>query len=598
MPSIRDNIISQIPSHIIEKYPNFVSFLEAYYEWMSQEGNPYHAIREHLSHLDFNNSIDDFISAMKNEYLVDTPDSILLDKELFIKWSKKFNSSRGSNQSYKFLFKLLYGEQNTEIYLPKENILKTSDGVWINNEFRMLITNSGGSIQDFELSRIVQERELFPNVFEYAYANVESVKNKYSGQYNLIELTISNIVGTFKDGYQINPEGKTKKEWLLPTIGSFNIESGGSGYQEGLEIKFSEELSPYKVTVEADKDGLVDSRVSGFFNESQLNVLINGTVLSDFRFDNRNITSSQILVGDIIQIEFPPYVGYMSIDSVSQKDIRSIINISILDSPIGISSDYYLKVSGQEAGSGFVGVANGGQYSSPIAGYYQGNKGQLSSNMYLQDNYYYQEYSYAVKTQKDIDDYGSIIKEIIHPAGFELFGYMQIIQIIQIIIGLVESEYTQIIPFKTESRSKYSLGANYSFFDKFKHGLSKRLYILSNFQDKSMTTGYVYNTSMGYPEYDSSYNLEDDTLSKTIIDGKSFVVNSDGWMTKHNLQDYFLYIPQNYSNEVESGITYFEQGYISEREEWLNNKIFLYTEASHNECYHNKWFKNQKWRLL
>jgi len=72
---------------------------------------------------------------------------------------------------------------------------------------------------------------------------------------------------------------------------------------------------------------------------------------------------------------------------------------------------------------------------------------------------------------------------------------------------------------------------------------------------------------MGYPEYDSSYNLEDDTLSKTIIDGKSFVVNSDGWMTKHNLQDYFLYIPQNYSNEVESGITYFEQGYISEREE-------------------------------
>jgi len=598
MPSIRDNIISQIPSHIIEKYPNFVSFLEAYYEWMSQEGNPYHAIREHLSHLDFNNSIDDFISAMKNEYLVDTPDSILLDKELFIKWSKKFNSSRGSNQSYKFLFKLLYGEQNTEIYLPKENILKTSDGVWINNEFRMLITNSGGSIQDFELSRIVQERELFPNVFEYAYANVESVKNKYSGQYNLIELTISNIVGTFKDGYQINPEGKTKKEWLLPTIGSFNIESGGSGYQEGLEIKFSEELSPYKVTVEADKDGLVDSRVSGFFNESQLNVLINGTVLSDFRFDNRNITSSQILVGDIIQIEFPPYVGYMSIDSVSQKDIRSIINISILDSPIGISSDYYLKVSGQEAGSGFVGVANGGQYSSPIAGYYQGNKGQLSSNMYLQDNYYYQEYSYAVKTQKDIDDYGSIIKEIIHPAGFELFGYMQIIQIIQIIIGLVESEYTQIIPFKTESRSKYSLGANYSFFDKFKHGLSKRLYILSNFQDKSMTTGYVYNTIMGYPEYDSSYNLEDDTLSKTIIDGKSFVVNSDGWMTKHNLQDYFLYIPQNYSNEVESGITYFEQGYISEREEWLNNKIFLYTEASHNECYHNKWFKNQKWRLL
>jgi len=598
MPSIRDNIISQIPSHIIEKYPNFVSFLEAYYEWMSQEGNPYHAIREHLSHLDFNNSIDDFISAMKNEYLVDTPDSILLDKELFIKWSKKFNIYRGSHQSYKFLFKLLYGEQNTEIYLPKENILKTSDGVWNNNEFRMLITNSGGSIQDFELSRIVQERELFPNVFEYAYANVESVKNKYSGQYNLIELTISNIVGTFKDGYQINPEGKTKKEWLLPTIGSFNIESGGSGYQEGLEIKFSEELSPYKVTVEADKDGLVDSRVSGFFNESQLNVLINGTVLSDFRFDNRNITSSQILVGDIIQIEFPPYVGYMSIDSVSQKDIRSIINISILDSPIGISSDYYLKVSGQEAGSGFVGVANGGQYSSPIAGYYQGNKGQLSSNMYLQDNYYYQEYSYAVKTQKDIDDYGSIIKEIIHPAGFELFGYMQIIQIIQIIIGLVESEYTQIIPFKTESRSKYSLGANYSFFDKFKHGLSKRLYILSNFQDKSMTTGYVYNTIMGYPEYDSSYNLEDDTLSKTIIDGKSFVVNSDGWMTKHNLQDYFLYIPQNYSNEVESGITYFEQGYISEREEWLNNKIFLYTEASHNECYHNKWFKNQKWRLL
>ena len=186
----------------------------------------------------------------------------------------------------------------------------------------------------------------------------------------------------------------------------------------------------------------------------------------------------------------------------------------------------------------------------------------------------------------------------------------RIIDLIELLISLVSSEY-EILPFETESRAKYSLGANYSFFDRFKSGLSGRLYNMSHFQDKPLVEAiieprvymddqiienlgdylenrvykpsYSYRFDMEMAVGQPGYNLEDDTLSKTYIAGVggyidsgyineeyysdigNWVVDVKGWMTKHYLQDYHLYVPQDYTEEVESGFNYFETGYVSER---------------------------------
>lgn len=55
-------------------------------------------------------------------------------------------------------------------------------------------------------------------------------------------------------------------------------------------------------------------------------------------------------------------------------------------------------------------------------GRYFDSKGFLSDRNVLPDNYYYQDYSYVIRVNKQIDEWRDIVKKIIHPAGLEFFG--------------------------------------------------------------------------------------------------------------------------------------------------------------------------------
>ena len=53
------------------------------------------------------------------------------------------------------------------------------------------------------------------------------------------------------------------------------------------------------------------------------------------------------------------------------------------------------------------------------------DRGKLSSNnQRLQDSYYFQDYSYVLRSKTSIEIWRDLIKETTHPAGFQLFGEM------------------------------------------------------------------------------------------------------------------------------------------------------------------------------
>jgi hypothetical protein len=60
---------------------------------------------------------------------------------------------------------------------------------------------------------------------------------------------------------------------------------------------------------------------------------------------------------------------------------------------------------------------------SRYSGSYSNTDGWVSGNRYLQDSYYYQDFSYAISTIKDKDEWIGPLKDIIHPAGTVVFGY-------------------------------------------------------------------------------------------------------------------------------------------------------------------------------
>ena len=60
-------------------------------------------------------------------------------------------------------------------------------------------------------------------------------------------------------------------------------------------------------------------------------------------------------------------------------------------------------------------------------GYYKSDRGKLGvSNQKLVDSHFYQDYSYVVKSKTPIDQWRDLIKSTTHPAGFKLFGQVDV----------------------------------------------------------------------------------------------------------------------------------------------------------------------------
>ena len=55
-------------------------------------------------------------------------------------------------------------------------------------------------------------------------------------------------------------------------------------------------------------------------------------------------------------------------------------------------------------------------------GYWKDNEGFLSSNKYIIDSNYYQEYSYELRSKVTLEKYKEVMLKIAHPAGFAMFG--------------------------------------------------------------------------------------------------------------------------------------------------------------------------------
>ncbi len=77
-----------------------------------------------------------------------------------------------------------------------------------------------------------------------------------------------------------------------------------------------------------------------------------------------------------------------------------------------------------------------------LPGAYKGTKGQLSSDMRLQDNYYYQQFSYDINSSTALKTYRDIVHDVIHPAGTKLFGTVNIGKTIDASGVTVESALT------------------------------------------------------------------------------------------------------------------------------------------------------------
>lgn len=183
----------QLPDFVRSEHPKFVTFLKKYYEWLEQSDQINYEIERLKESIDLDTANSFYLNLLKRDLLPYFPEDVLADKTLFLKLINNFYKSNGTPDSVKFLFKALYND-DIDIYYPKEDILRASDGKW----FLPLALR----IDTDDLNILNIEKTLITGTISKATAVVEKVIQSVDRQLGIkyIEVYISNIQRLFETG--------------------------------------------------------------------------------------------------------------------------------------------------------------------------------------------------------------------------------------------------------------------------------------------------------------------------------------------------------------------------------------------------------------
>jgi len=134
-----------IPEHLQDN-ELFLEFLGAYYEWLQKDPNSPNSIINRLNELrDIDRIEETFIRFLQYEYAVTIPTIPGGDKRKLYKQVNDIYRSKGSTPAYASLFNLLFNEQ-IELYFPRVDVLRLSDGKWDSQAQRY--TSTDGFLSD------------------------------------------------------------------------------------------------------------------------------------------------------------------------------------------------------------------------------------------------------------------------------------------------------------------------------------------------------------------------------------------------------------------------------------------------------------------
>ena len=72
-------------------------------------------------------------------------------------------------------------------------------------------------------------------------------------------------------------------------------------------------------------------------------------------------------------------------------------------------------------------LSNGDVVNTYSKGLFTSANGFLSDKKFMQDSYYYQQFSYVLKTGKNVSEWKNAFTRLVHPAGFKFFGEIAIL---------------------------------------------------------------------------------------------------------------------------------------------------------------------------
>lgn len=207
-----------------------------------------------LNYKTLETSVDKYVDYLKEELYPSIPATYYGDKRLIAQHFKDFFESKSNEQSYRFLFKLLYDE-NIEFYYPGTDILRVSDGNFEKTQIIRTVAISADTRDIFLFLNKTIRGET-----SGVLANVVDIKKFFVGAIEIAEMTLKLVSGVFTAGESIvDIDDEDLSTTIFGIVSSITVVDGGSGYEDGNIITISGNGSEAQAKVSSIKESPISA---------------------------------------------------------------------------------------------------------------------------------------------------------------------------------------------------------------------------------------------------------------------------------------------------------------------------------------------------
>ena len=408
-----------IPEFIRREHPKFHRFIESFFEFAERQydlslsadqqydPSPYWVVQNILANNDIDEAYEEYLKYIHSELAPDWP--LQGDNQFYTEYDQNrhrqilkimvdFYRSKGTVDSFSYFFRAVFNKF-FDYYLPKVDILRASDGKWDEPYLMGLEKISGAFSPDelTELGTLVNSRII--GLSSGAEGFIELITNEFTSAPNA-----TSIQNAYTEFYKINDNiYYTVKETATTVTTTYPFFD-----------------SSYTGWLSSDLILTVD----GMIQEIGVDFNITG---SDPNFNIEFTTApliGQTIIAQIVAVTNQNWIQISGIKGAFQEGE----NVSI----------YPLLDTGDFSSQFFNNYRIKSQGGNPTDNPYQINPldvgicrpngdwintdGFLSSDKRLQDSFYWQDFSYEIRTDLSLSDFNPESKNLLHPAGFIQFN--------------------------------------------------------------------------------------------------------------------------------------------------------------------------------
>jgi len=230
----------QFPEFIREDYSTFIDFIKEYYKFLEKSNDP-NLVPYNLENYRDIDSVPEFILdkikyEIMHEFGLDISKDIqtgnVANYRNLLKNIKEFYDSKGTENSLKFLFRVLF-DKEIEVYYPKLDLFKVSDGKWSEKYYIEIGILNDEDIQNYLNGIIYEEnnnvitsqakirsiiiKSNSTNTGRIAVLELDEINGAFNGVYPTTKTYVKSYVNGVETIFDVSTITETVKEVLKTT---------------------------------------------------------------------------------------------------------------------------------------------------------------------------------------------------------------------------------------------------------------------------------------------------------------------------------------------------------------------------------------------